>query len=274
MPLVSARLHDPVPGVVEVAGEALHRFGPGALGPLRRIMADPDPHLRELAARALGRVGQDWPGEAEAMAARCLAVGCGDAQAAVRREAYQALAGMPGAEATDRLLAEGLADPEPELRIQVASLLGRRSDNPRALMALARALPRSLAADSEPLALALLAALGKHGRDAQAVIAPLARAARAGPPRVRTEALKVILAADASSDRVLKLLAERLADRAPEVRVVAVRALGKRLPVEIKMHPRDKRLRRLADRIRRMAVQDPDAGVRRVCRSVDVRLPG
>ncbi len=271
---VTARLHDPIPGVVEVAGDALHRFGPGALGALRKTLEDPQPRLRVLAARGLGRLGQDWPGEPAAVAARCLAKGLTDPEIPVRRESYQALAGMPVTESTDRLLAAGLADPDPRLRQEVARLLGRRQDNPRAVTALGAALGRNLSEGQEALALALVAALGEHRRDARAAFGPLSRAARRGTDPVRVEALRVILAAGGQREAILRLLGQKLADPSPRVRQLAVTDLGKRLPLGLKVRPRDKRLRRLAARIRRMVDEDPDPDVRLVCRAVELRLPG
>ena len=119
-----------------------------------------------------------------------------------------------------------------------------------------------------------VAELSAAFRDAQAAYGPLTRAARKGPARVRAEALVVMLTASGPDTRMWILLEEKLSDPDAQVREVAVRALGKHLPLSLKLKPRSKRFRRLANRIRRMAVSDVDVDVRRMCRSVDVRLPG
>ncbi len=265
---VAARLYDTEAGVVEVAGSVLPRFGTRAVGPLIQALGAKEPRLRVLAARGLARIAGDSPAPVARRTVAVLGARLRGAERRLRRVLYELLAELPAALGSSEPLARGLSDPEPALRLQVAAALGKRRDDPKAVAALAAALPGA----APRQAVALLQALARQGRRARPVFDALRRASRSDSAAVRRAAVRALEATDAGA-KLVSALGERLDDADAGVRRAAVAALAERLPLAMRMRPHSRRLRRLAKRIRRLAHADPDPLVRGVCSKLLPRLP-
>ncbi|HKY60741.1 MAG TPA: HEAT repeat domain-containing protein [Gemmatimonadota bacterium] len=114
------------------------REGDGAVGPLAAVLADPDPCVRRLAARVLGRTESP-----EAAAALRWAL---DASSPGEREMAAVGLGFAGDDAAVAELVGALRDTEPKVRVAAAWALGQ-IESPDAIPPLAEALARDREAE-------------------------------------------------------------------------------------------------------------------------------
>ncbi|MCZ7651461.1 MAG: peptidylprolyl isomerase [Thermoanaerobaculia bacterium] len=229
------------------AAYALARFPrPEAAPDLRRLLADPDPALRALAARGLGEVGSredlasllPLADEAAAgvaipalrAAARLRAAGSGEAAGWAERLAARAADGHPGVRLA-ALEAAGAFLPDPGLERLLAARAGEastRREREVALVALAGAASAealaaatgAAGAEEPALRAAAAAALGRLG--ALGPPAALDALARDREPKVRVAALEARLAAAGAETEPLPAAAAALSDPDPAVRATAL----------------------------------------------------
>jgi len=191
-------------------------------------LGDPDPLVREEAARTLGRIGADD-------AVDPLVGHLRDADSTIRPEAAQAL-GQLGDPRAVPALREGLADPLPEVRSACAEALDRidRPRPPEPALRTLRTLDADAVADQVPDILAHLAdpdplvreeaalALGRAG--SPDAVDALVRCLRDPASTIRPEAAQAL--GQIGDPRAVPALIEGLSIPSPEVQDACARALG------------------------------------------------
>jgi HEAT repeat protein len=173
---------------------------------------------RAAAARALGEFGPEAP----AGAAAALADALGDPEPLVRRDAATALGRLgPAADATPRLLA-ALGDPDQDVRAAAAGALGEtRPDDPAALTALLKA-----TGDSDTVVrVAAIMAVGRYGDRAHAAVPALIDVLRQGDTNRGSPHEAAVLALKAVGPASLPALSEALGRADARTRLGALKAL-------------------------------------------------
>ncbi len=199
-----------------------------AVADIAERLHDPDPEVREEAARALGRIGA-------AEAIDPLVQRLRDPESTIRPEAAQALGQIGDARAVPALR-EGLADPLPEVRDACARALDR-IDRPHTVLPALKAL-RTL--DDDPGALKVEDVIGRlDDPDAEvreeaaralgrigsaAAVEALVRHLRDPASTIRPEAAEAL--GRIGDPRAVPALIETLSNPSPEVQDACARALG------------------------------------------------